>query len=287
MTAELPFSGAVLTGGYDGARRSHRAPDESIVSQRPAAGGFPGDSAAGPWALWVRPQLERAVAVAESATDGVSAAGLLYREWFNPRVGERAEVSALRPLVGIYRAAHAGTHTRVRAGGVSVMTRNDIVRASGWWRTWGEDWTPPRARRGSVRLFLTPRPDALAEFVTAITGRLLDEPEPWSLACATEPRRIGRYGCAVLDMPSLAAIPADLVDDLQPLLRPVAPPMCLPIAPGIGAAEYPDNGMTFGEHRCHLVALALRHPSSARQPLRTVAAVFRAHGIDPAQPHRN
>jgi hypothetical protein len=44
--------------------------------------------------------------------------------------------------------------------------------------------------------------------------------------------------------------------------------------------------MTFGEHRCHLVALALRHPSSAREPLRTIAAAFAAHGIDPAAPHQ-
>jgi hypothetical protein len=91
----------------------------------------------------------------------------------------------------------------------------------------------------------------------------------------------------VLDLPSLDALPAGLVDDLTPLVRPVAPPLCLPLAAGVGAAEYPDNGMTFGEHRCHLVALALRHPSSARNPLRAVAAVFNAHGIDPAQPHRS
>ena len=43
--------------------------------------------------------------------------------------------------------------------------------------------------------------------------------------------------------------------------------------------------MTFGEHRCHLITLALRHPSGARDPLRSIAAVFAAHGLDPAAPY--
>ncbi len=283
MASELPISGAVLFGGRDGTR----SPDESTVSQRPAAAARVGGAAAGPWPSWARAQLDAAVAIAESATDRMSVAGLLYREWFNPVAGDVDLLPAQRPLAGLYRAAHAGSATRIRRGGVSVVARHDVIRAGGWWRTWGEDWTPPRSRPGSVRLLLTPRPDRLADFVSTVTGRLIHERGPWSLACAIDPRRIARAGCAVLDLPSLDAVPAGLVAELTPLLRPVAPPLCLPLAAGVGAAEYPDNGMTFGEHRCHLVALALRHPSSARNPLRAVAAVFTAHGIDPAQPHRS
>ena len=54
----------------------------------------------------------------------------------------------------------------------------------------------------------------------------------------------------------------------------------------MAVAGYPDNGMTFGEHRCHLIALALRRPASARDALRAIAETFTAHGIDPAQPYR-
>jgi hypothetical protein len=283
MASELPISGTVLAGGKDGAR----SPDESIVSQRPAAEGVLRGSAAGPWPTWARAQLDAAAAIAESASDRMSVAGLLYREWFNPVAGDVDGLPAHRPLAGLYRAAHAGSATRVRSGGVSVVGRHDVIRAGGWWRTWGEDWMPPRSRPGSVRLMLTPHPERLDEFVATVTGRLIDTRGPWSLACAIDPRRIARIGCAVLDLPSLDAMPADLLDDMTPLLRPVAPPLCLPLAAGVGAAEYPENGMTFGEHRCHLVALALRHPSSASNPLRAVAAVFAAHGLDPAQPHRS
>jgi hypothetical protein len=280
MASESPTSGAVLAGGKDGAR----SPDKSIVSQRPAAEEVLRGSAAGPWPTWASSQLAAAVAIAESASDRMSVAGLLYREWFNPVAGDVDGLPAHRPLAGLYRAAHAGSATRVRSG---VVGRHDVIRAGGWWRTWGEDWTPPRSRPGSVRLLLTPRPERLADFVATVTGRLLDERGPWSLACAIDPRRIARAGCTVLDLPSLDAVPSGLLDDVTPLLRPIAPPLCLPLADGVGAAEYPNNGMTFGEHRCHLVALALRHPSSARNPLRAVAAVFQAHGLDPAHPHRS
>jgi hypothetical protein len=279
----MPTSGAVLAGGQDSAR----SPDKSIVSQRPAAEEFARGTAAGPWPSWATAQLDAAVSITEAATDRTSVASLLYREWFNPIAGDVDLLPRQRPLAGLYRAAHAGSGTRVRRGGVSVVARHDVIRAGGWWRTWGDDWTPPRNRPGSVRLLMTPRPERLADFVSLVTGRLLDERLSWSLACAIDPRRIARTGSAVLDLPSLDAVPGGLVDELAPLLRPVAPPLCLPLAPGIGAAEYPDNGMTFGEHRCHLVALALRHPSSARRPLRAIAVVFNAHGIDPAQPHRS
>lgn len=283
MANETPVSAAVLRGGHDGTQ----APRTAIVSQRPAAERILRGSAAGPWPDWAAAQLGAAVTLAESASDRMSVAGLLYRDWFNPVAGDIDTLPNRRPLAGLYRAAHAGSGTRVRRGGVTVVARHDVIRAGGWWRTWGDDWTPPRSRPGSVRLLLTPRPDLLAEFVATVTGRMLHERGPWSLACAIDPRRIARYGCAVLDLPSMDAVPGGLLDELTPLLRPVAPPLCLPLATGVGAAERPDNGMTFGEHRCHLVALALRHPSSGRDPLRAVAAVFNAHGIDPAQPHRS
>jgi hypothetical protein len=45
--------------------------------------------------------------------------------------------------------------------------------------------------------------------------------------------------------------------------------------------------MTFGEHRCHLVAVGLRHARSAgSEPLQAISGVFAAHGIDPATPYR-
>jgi hypothetical protein len=281
MAPDSSSGSAVVVGGSDGAQPA----TASIAQPGPAATSTIGGVAAGLWPEWARPQLAEAIAIADAAPHDLGLARLLYRQWFSPPADESDNATELRPLAGVFRAAHAGSRRRVRVGGVQMVNRFDLIGPDGWWRTWGEAWTPPRSRRGSVRLMLTPRRAHLAELVTTVTGTLLGTDIAWSLGCATSKRRIGRYGGAVLDLASLDAVPDGLLESLSPLLHPVAPPLCLPIAPGVGAAEYPDNGMTFGEHRCHLVALALRHPSGARDPLRAIAAVFAAHGIDPARPH--
>jgi hypothetical protein len=257
----------------------------SIVRQRPAAARVMGGAAAGPWPDWARVQLGQAITLAADAPDDLGLARLLYREWFSPHVPGPALLE--RPLVGVYRAAHAGSRRRRHDAGVSVVDRFDLLGPDGWWRTWGHAWTPPRSRRGSVRLMLTPRVEHLGDLVATITAALLPTELAWSLGCATRARRLRRYGAAVLDVPSLATLPPGLLNALHPYLQPVAPPLCLPVRPGVGLAEYPENGMTFGEHRCHLVALALRHPVSDADPLRSIAAVFTAHGIDPGRPHGN
>jgi hypothetical protein len=281
-TANDGCTGAALAGGIGGSG----SVSASIVRQRPAEVRTVGGASAGPWPTWARVQLAAAAALVEEAPDELGTARLLYRDWFSPVVDAEADLRQ-RPLVGMLRAAHAGSARRVDGPDLSVVDRFDLIGPDGWWRTWGTAWTPPRRRRGSVRLILTPRTDRLADLVTTVTAALLPTGIGWSFGCATRARRLARRGAAVLDVPSLVALPAGLLDQLEPLLHPVTPPLCLPVRPGVGVAEYPDNGMTFGEHRCHLVALALRHPSGARNPLRSIAAVFTAHGIDPAAPHRS
>lgn len=280
MAIEEPSEKAVLARGRGGSRH----PRPAIASQRPAAVQL-GGAAAGVWPSWAYEQLQHAIALAADAPDSTSIARLLYRNWFNPAVADAAALRRAMPFAGVFRSAHAGSVLRVRSGGVSVVERFDLIGPDGWWRTWGQNWRPPRSRPGSVRLMLTPYPERLADLVRLITGTLLHAEQCWALGCATDPRRLARYGCAVLDLESADAVPTGLLASLQPLLRPVTPPLCLPLAQGVGLAEYPDNGMTFGEHRCHLVALGLRHRADV-DPLTSIAAVFNAHGLEPAVPYR-
>ncbi|HET6877217.1 MAG TPA: T3SS effector HopA1 family protein [Jatrophihabitans sp.] len=291
--------GAVLAGGPGGAttppfdapgggQGAARPGDvEPIGNQGSAASGF-GGAAADPWPDWARPQLERAVEIAARVPLGDSVAVTLYRQWFNPVVSgaDVLRPTRIRPLAGLYRSAHAGSSTRVSSGGFTLVERHDVVGVDGWWRTWGTSWTPPRTRPGSVRLMFSPRQDRLGEFVHAMTGALLRWPHPWTLACATSPRRVRRSAAAVLDVADVDQLPERLLDDLAPLLRPHVPPLCLPVAYGVGLASHPRSGRSFGEHRCHLIALALRHPSSQRDPVHAVAAVFAAHGIRATAPYR-
>lgn len=252
------------------------------------------DDATGPWPDWARLQLCDAVELATRAAawpDRPALAPELYRSWFNPIVSsETAMGGPWRPLAGLYRGAHAGSAARILVDGVAILDRHDVIGRDGWWRTWGDEWRPTQSRQDSARLVMTPRPEALADFVSVLTAALLDESAPWMLACATDRRRLRRLGAAVLHLPDAAVLAPGVLDTLRPLLRPVTPPLCLPLAPGIGLADNPDNGMSFGEHRCQLIALALRSGSSRsgslrRAPLRAIADVFASHGIDPERPH--
>jgi HopA1 effector protein family len=262
----------------------------AIVDLGPATKTALGGVVAGPrseWPDWARSQLQEAAALAAAAPAESRLAGLLYRKWFTPSIAATDLRRVRRPLAGVYRAAHAGSGQCRLTMDVVTIARHDVIAPNGWWRTWGEAWTPPRTRPGSVRILFSPRPHRLADFVSTTTQALLGAPIPWSLGCATDPRRTLRAGAAVLDLPDLEALPEGLLDALGPVLAPTAAPLCLPLASGAAAAYYPDNGMTFGEHRCHLVALGLRHArSNDRDPLPTISGVFAAHGIDPATPYR-
>ncbi len=234
------------------------------------------------WPDWARSQLTDAVRIAGRAPAGANVAALLHREWFLPRVDGAGFGRPLRPLAGVFRAAHAGTGVRRTVGDLTVLARHDVVAADGWWRTWGESWTPPRSRPDTVRIVLTPHPGRLAAFVRTVTGALLDSSAPWGLACATRPSRMRRAGGAVLQLPDLDALPEGLLDELAGLLHPVVSPLGAPLAAGAALVVAPTTGMTFGEHRCHLVAVALRQPAAAADPLGTIASVFAAHGVRPA-----
>ena len=263
----------------------------SAAEQDPATASVPvAEAAADPWPAWARRQLLEAVSVKKRATapgPGRALSTELYRRWYSPVLGTSIEPGRpWRPLAGTYRAAHAGSGSRVLADGIALVDRHDAVGRDGWWRTWGDSWAPIDSRRHSVRVLLSPRPTALGDFVAAVTAALLDAAEPWQLACTTDPRRLSRSGSAVLCLPHETALPAGLLDRLGPLLRPVTPPLCLPLTPGAALAHYPDNGRSFGEHRCHLVALGLQLPAARREPLRAIADVFTSHGIDPAAPYR-
>ena len=241
------------------------------------------------WPDWAAAQLGRAVDIAATTPAGTSVAAHLYRSWFNFPLALPADVDPPRfamPLAGVYRAAHAGSGRRLDVAGLQLIDRSDIIGADGWWRTWGRNWTPPRRRPETVRIVFSPAPERLAAVVRIVTGALLDSTAPWALACAVSPRRVRRCASVLLDLPSTDALPEELLPALAPSLRPELPPLCLPLAPGVGLASHPSNGMTFGEHRCHLISLALRHPHAGSEPLRAIAETFRAHGIDPATPHQ-
>ena len=170
---------------------------------------------------------------------------------------------------GLYRSAHAGAPWR-RPDGHWVLARHDVVGADGWWRTWGEHWTPPAlaprlgpapvhtARRSAGRVRLGPHRRALLELARPVVAVLRARPAAGSGA------RAARCSTSRLSTSCRTACwtgsPRRCGD--------VAPPLCEPVAPGVGLAVPPPNGTGFGEHRCHLVATGAAAPDERGRPAR-------------------
>lgn len=228
------------------------------------------------WPAWARSQLLDAVALASAVPSGRLLARDLYERWFS---GGVASALPARPLVGEYRRAHAAVAASV-VDGVAVLDRQDKIGRDGWWRTWNTTWRP---QHDDPRVLLSPHTDAAGALVGMLTRALRDV--PYLLAGPTDAARLARSGAIVVYLPRRAALRPALADVLGPLLRNDTPPLCLPVAPGVALAQYPDNGMTFGEHRCHLVAMALGRADRG-EALTAIADEFSANGVDPSAPHR-
>lgn len=73
-------------------------------------------------------------------------------------------------------------------------------------------------------------------------------------------------------------------------LRPMVPLLTRQLAPGLGVAEDPGDGSSFGQHRSILVARGLwrafqQERRTDAERLATVVETFRETGLDPSRPH--
>ncbi len=95
--------------------------------------------------------------------------------------------------------------------------------------------------------------------VRALTSRLNAETVPFRLKVANHPIRFDRCDAAVLYLPieafeGVRAMLAHVAVTMASRLRPRTPAFTLALAPGVGLAESPATGESFGEHRCRLLA---------------------------------
>jgi hypothetical protein len=95
--------------------------------------------------------------------------------------------------------------------------------------------------------------------VRALSSRLNAETVPFRLKVANHPIRFDRCDPAVLYLPidafeGVRAMLAHVAATMAPCLRPRTPAFTLALAPGVGLAESPATGESFGEHRCGLLA---------------------------------
>lgn len=124
-----------------------------------------------------------------------------------------------------------------------------------------------------------------------VTEQLNREGIPFKTKVLSNPHQYLRADAGVLyvdqrDFGRLRPIIKQLYDDLRTGLNAPVPMFTKRLAPGLGLAEDPGGGLSFGQSRCRTAAEGLRRcwTEGLRQPearLHLVTEVFREKGLDP------
>lgn len=118
--------------------------------------------------------------------------------------------------------------------------------------------------RRVVRLYWNLRADGAVPFVAAATRLLNSAGAAFQLKVLNDPDAFSRCDAGVVylardDYPNLADLMLALHAEIGGYLSPRTPVFTAELAPGVGFAEDPGTGESFGEHRCRLLAEALVH----------------------------
>jgi hypothetical protein len=148
-----------------------------------------------------------------------------------------------------------------------------------------------------IRLYWNLEPAGAIRFVDAVTFLLNQAGIGFRLKVLNDPSLYGRNDSAVLYLPasSLEAAHETLAEvhvAVKASLRDGIPALTKRIARGVGLAEDPLEGMSFGMHRCRIVAEGLvnsweRKVNRDQDRLSLVTRAFIDAGLDPDRPYLN
>ena len=180
---------------------------------------------------------------------------------------------------------------QIRSGvAVSVRLPKELPALSpGFFMVLGAAGSEVVASQHTVRVYWHITASGAPALVRALSSRLNAETVPFRLKVANHPIRFDRCDAAVLYLPieafeGVRAMLAHVAVTMASRLRPRIPAFTLALAPGVGLAESPATGASFGEHRCGLLADGIvgaheqRVPSGAAR-VETVIENFAASGV--------
>ena len=146
-----------------------------------------------------------------------------------------------------------------------------------------------------IRLYWHLRSAGGPLFVAEVSQWLNAADVPFHAKVLSNPDTYQRADAGVLYLPGRCyPVAKDLVtriyDRLIPHIADGQPFFTKRLAPGLGLAEDPQNGLSFGQHRCWLVGRGLwtSHENGGKtvaQRLDAIAEVLRTEGIDPEFPY--
>jgi hypothetical protein len=148
-----------------------------------------------------------------------------------------------------------------------------------------------------VRLYWNLTSEGAVPFVQIVSERLNRARLPFRFKVLRDPDSYGRCDAAVIYTPADAyrdsvPIVGQIHAHIAPSLRPATPVFTKPLAPGLGLAEDPPGGHSFGMHRCGLVADGLisahfEAASSVGERVERVVGRFEEAGISIDTPYLN
>ncbi|MBL8814343.1 MAG: hypothetical protein JNM43_29515 [Planctomycetaceae bacterium] len=144
-----------------------------------------------------------------------------------------------------------------------VMFRTERTsRETGFYFGMGETPADAIDRTLVSRLYFNLAPDAALEWFRLVTKTFNRAQLPYTMKCPLNPEAFKRSDSCVLYVPrrylsSVLIVVHPILRQLRDQLRPTTPMFTRPIVPGVGFADDPGTGESFGQHRMRLVARAL------------------------------
>jgi len=170
------------------------------------------------------------------------------------------------------------------------LPNESLYMLPGFYMALGDRELRHRETDPAVRIYWHLTPECAAAFVASATTRLNAGGVPFRLKVLRDPSLYTRCDAAVIyarkrDYPSVSQILADIYAAICQSMEPGTPAFTKSLVPGLGLAEDPGDGQSFGEHRCHLLADALiaAHESGLRsvpERTRAVADRFEREGLE-------
>ena len=177
------------------------------------------------------------------------------------------------------------------------FSRENVTLQPGFYMAFSESAGEWPEEIGVVRFYWNLTPEGAPAWLGAVTERLNRFQVPFRLKVADRVSFCQRTDAAVLYLQkryyhAASELLHEIYPRLAPCLRPETPLFSKPLAPGVGFAEDPGAGESFGTSRCHLLAEAVwsAYLQGAQHPQarwRELAALYQQHGLDLEKPYLN
>jgi hypothetical protein len=190
-----------------------------------------------------------------------------------------------------------GMSPRIGASISIHVAKESLTMQPGFYFAFGEAVADQQDDYSIVRFYWNINATATATLIQYITRGLNRYQVPFRFKCLALPTQYKRTDAAVLFVSKryyriVAELLVDVYQRVREMLKPDTPLFTKQLAVGLGCAEDPANGESFGMSRCRLVAEGLwsaylQGLHSEQDRLHQVVELFEKHGIALERPYLN